>query len=116
VLGAADDNAIQDVQKFIVGLAGIYGVKSTDLVGAINRIEPEDRKYYPQVVNYERAFMKVCDRSKIGTELRPLVAGATAGKLVLAGNQLKLLDGESGLAIACYHVLAGAKTIPFPPT
>jgi hypothetical protein len=37
-------------------------------------------------------------------------------KLILAGNQLQLLDAKIGLAMALFHIVAGSKTAPYPAT
>lgn len=47
-------------------------------------------------------------------EFFPYVAVLAALKLVYAANAMKLLDQDIGKALTGYHVVAGAKTVPYP--
>jgi len=112
VLGAVPDDALETLQKFVVGWA------------ASNRIDfrmanpaglPKDKTaYLPELTKFELPFRTICLEQGIAPGLIPFVAATSALKLVLAGNQLKLIDISTALAIVMFHVVAGAKMVPHP--
>ena len=59
-------------------------------------------------------FYEICKKYGVETKFYPFIAAASAGKLVLAGNKLKLLEPKIGLAILLFHIAAGSKTVPYP--
>jgi hypothetical protein len=57
-------------------------------------------------------FEEVCQHSKVPVLFYGHIAGLTAIRLVQAGNQLRILKKELGIAIAFQHVVVGCRTIP----
>ncbi|HZZ43445.1 MAG TPA: hypothetical protein VFE58_10955 [Tepidisphaeraceae bacterium] len=116
VLGATREEEAQAVQRFIWGMAAGNGLDPKDAGSAISQLSTEDRKYIPEISGLEQAFLDLCELNQIQQQHRTFVASAAVIKLVLAGNQLKLLEGKMGLAMAMWHLTMGSKTIPYPTT
>jgi hypothetical protein len=114
VLGAVPDDAYRAVIQFITGMAASNGLNPKEL--DFEGISAADKKYLPELTQYEGPFREVCEKHQIESEFLPFVASASSVKLVLAGNQLKLLAAKTGLALALFHVAAGSKTMPYPVT
>lgn len=62
----------------------------------------------------EKGFLAICGRHHLKKGFFPYVAVLAALKLVYAANSMKILDQNIGKALTGYHVVAGAKTVPFP--
>jgi hypothetical protein len=62
----------------------------------------------------EKGFLAVCSRHQLAKEYLPYVAALAAIKLVFAADKMGILDKDIGKALTGYHVVAGAKTVPFP--
>jgi hypothetical protein len=113
ILGAVPDEAAQTLTRFVVGFAVINGLdpKTMDFTAI-----PADVKHYlPELTRFEKMFYEICAKHQIEREFFPFTAAAAAGKLVLAGKQLGLLDANVGLAMLLFHIAAGNKTVPYPP-
>jgi hypothetical protein len=62
----------------------------------------------------EKDFLSICSRHQLKSEYFPCVAVLAALKLVYAADKMKILDQNIGKALTGYHVVAGAKTVPYP--
>ena len=62
----------------------------------------------------EKEFLAVCGKHGLGKEFYRFVAVLAALKLVAAAKKMGLLDENAGKALVGYHVVAGAKTVPYP--
>lgn len=60
----------------------------------------------------EKDFLAICSRHTVGKEFFPYVAVLASLKLVYAADKMGVLDQKIGKALAGYHVVAGAKTVP----
>lgn len=112
VLGAIPDDASQMLNRFVYGFAPSNGLnpKEMDVAG----IPADAKSYLPELTRYEQPFYDCCHKQGLERELFPFTAAASAGKLVLAGNQLGILNAKIGLALLLFHTVAGSKTFPYP--
>lgn len=62
----------------------------------------------------EKDFLAICGRHNLGKVFFPYVAVLAALKLVYAADTMKILDQNIGKALTGHHVVAGAKTVPYP--
>jgi hypothetical protein len=62
----------------------------------------------------EKKFLAECDRHKLRRVFYPYVAVIAAVKFVYAADRTRRLDQNTGKALILYHVVAGAKTVPYP--
>jgi hypothetical protein len=62
----------------------------------------------------EKDFLGICKKHNLEKEFSPYVAVLASLKLVYAADTMKILDQNIGKALAGYHVVAGAKTVPYP--
>ena len=62
----------------------------------------------------EKDFLALCGRHHLKKDFFPYVAVLAALKLVHAADTMKILDQDIGKALTGYHVVAGAKTVPYP--
>ncbi len=62
----------------------------------------------------EKEFLAICGRHDLGKEFFPYVAVMAALKLVYAADKMKILDQNIGKALTGHHIVAGAKTVPYP--
>ena len=62
----------------------------------------------------EKDFRALCGRHHLKKDFFPYVAVLAALKLVYAAHTMKILDQNIGKALTGYHVVSGAKTVPFP--
>jgi hypothetical protein len=113
ILGAIPDDAYQTLSHFVCDFALSNGLNPKDV--ECESIPPSAKDYLPELTQFEQPFYEVCKMNSIHRDLFPFVAAAAAGKLVLAGNQLRLLNPRIGLAILFFHIAAGSKTCPHPP-
>jgi hypothetical protein len=112
VLGAVSDDAFDTLSRFLMGFAISNGLNAKNLKPVAL---PDDAKVYSKdLTRFEQPFHEVCKQHGIEAKYFPFVAAATAGKLVLAGNQMRLLDASVGLSMVMYHIIAGSKTVPYP--
>jgi hypothetical protein len=63
----------------------------------------------------EPDFLAVCRKHNLEKEYHPLVAMLAAMRLVSAGNQMKILDQNTGKELALFYLYSGSATIPHPP-
>ena len=61
----------------------------------------------------EREFLAACDRHRIRRVFYPYVAVLAALKFVYAADRVRRLEQNTGKALILYHVVAGAKTVPY---
>jgi len=114
ILGAIADDVQQAMHRFVFGMAMSNGLNPKEVDFAA--MSADAKKYLPQLTQFEKPFRDTCDNYGIVSELFPFIAVAAGVKLVLAGNQLKLLSPKIGLAMLFFHIIAGSKTAPYPPT
>jgi hypothetical protein len=62
----------------------------------------------------EQPFYDACRLAKTPKESWAHAAALAALKLIVAGNQLQILDQDVGKGLAAYYLAAGAKTVPNP--
>ena len=62
----------------------------------------------------EKEFLAICSRHGLEKKFFAYVAVLAALKLVYAADSLKVLDQNTGKALTGYHIVAGAKTVPYP--
>jgi hypothetical protein len=62
----------------------------------------------------EKDFLAICGKYNLEKDFFPYVAVLAALKLVYAANKMKILDQNIGKSLTGYHLVAGAKTVPFP--
>lgn len=62
----------------------------------------------------EKEFLAICARHNLQKDLFPHVAVPAALKLVSAADTMNLLDQSIGKALTGFHIVAGAKTVPYP--
>ena len=81
------------------------------------KVPQEHKPLYPvqdMTRKLEKDFYGVCEKHETAKEYYRFVAALTALKLVSAGDRMKMLDQGIGKPLAAYHVVAGAKTVPYP--
>ena len=62
----------------------------------------------------EKEFLAIGGRHNLKQEFNPYIAVLAALKLVYAAHTMKVLDQDIGKALTGYHVVTGAKTVPYP--
>jgi hypothetical protein len=112
VLGAVPDEQYQTMNHFVFSFAASNRLNPKEM--DISAIPADAKNYLPELTRFEKPFYEVCNKHGIENALFPFTAAAAAGKLVLAGNELKLLEPKVGLAILVFHIIAGSKTFPYP--
>jgi hypothetical protein len=109
------DTEMNDIWNFMMAAAGNMGL---DPSTGWDREIPEANKPIYSVSEMtqktEKEFLAICGRHSLNKEYYPYVAVLAALKLVYAANTMKVLDQNIGKALTGYHVVAGAKTVPFP--
>jgi len=113
ILGAISDQTYEQLQRFVFGWALSNGLNPED--AGDFEIPDDITNYIPEITQLESSFNSICEQNSITKEHYPFVAASSALKLVLAGENLKLLDAKLGLAITMYHLIAGGKTVPNHP-
>jgi hypothetical protein len=109
------DTEMNEIWDFMMAAAGNMGL---DPSGGWDREIPEANKpVYPiaeMTKKIEKEFIAVCDNHHLANGFFPYVAVLAALKLVYAANKMGILDQSIGKALTGYHVVAGAKTVPYP--
>ncbi len=109
------DSGMNDIWNFMTAAAQHMGLEpSTGWDGEI----PEANKplcSIPEMIQKtERKFLAICGKHHLKKEFFPYVAVLAALKFVYAAHTLQVLDQDIGKALTGYHVVAGAKTVPYP--
>ena len=109
------DNEMNEIWNFMMAAAKNMGL---DLSGGWDGEIPEANKPLYSVLEMtqktEKDFLTLCGRHHLKKDFFRYVAVLAALKLVYAANTMKILDQNIGKALTGYHVVAGAKTVPFP--
>jgi hypothetical protein len=109
------DTEMNDIWNFMMTAAGNMGLDPSG--GWDSEIPEANKPLYsiPEMTHTtEKNFLAVCSKYPLKKEFYPYVAVLAALKLVYAANTMKILDQNIGKALTGYHVVAGAKTVPFP--
>ena len=109
------DTEMDEIWNFMMAAAQNMGL---DPSGGWDGEIPEANKPLFSVLEMtrttEKDFLAVCGRHHLKKDFFPYVAVLAALKLVYAADTMKILDQDIGKALTGYHVVAGAKTVPFP--
>lgn len=109
------DTEMNDIWNFMMAAARNMGL---DPSTGWDREIPDVNKPVYSVAEMthktEKEFLAICRRHTLNKEFYPYVAVLAALKLVYAAHTLEVLDQNVGKALTGYHVVAGAKTVPFP--
>jgi hypothetical protein len=109
------DSEMNEIWNFMTAAAANMGLDSS---GGWEMIVPKANKPLYGVAEMthktEKEFLAICGRHNIKKEFYPYVAVLAALKLVYAANKMNVLDQSIGKALTGYHVVAGAKTVPYP--
>jgi hypothetical protein len=109
------DTEMNEIWNFMMAAAQNMGL---DPSGGWDEEIPETNKPHSSVLEMthttEKDFLGICGRYHLKKDFFPYVAVLAALKLVYAAHTMKILDQNIGKALAGYHVVAGAKTVPFP--
>lgn len=109
------DTEMNGIWDFMTAAAGILGLDPYE--GWDCEIPPAHKPLYSileMTKKTEKGFLEVCRRHQLTTGYFPYVAVLAALKLVYAANKMDLLDQTVGKALTGHHVVAGAKTVPYP--
>lgn len=108
------DTEMNEIWNFMTAAAQHLGLDPT---GGWDLEIPEANKplcSVPEMTHKtEEGFLAICGRHHLKKGFFPYVAVLAALKLVYAANTMKILDQNIGKALTGYHVVAGAKTVPF---
>jgi hypothetical protein len=109
------DTEMNEIWNFMMAAAQNMGL---DPSGGWDGEIPEANKPLFSILEMthktERDFRAICGRHHLKSDFFPYVAVLAALKLVYAANTMKILDQNIGKALTGYHVVAGAKTVPYP--
>jgi hypothetical protein len=109
------DTEMNDIWKFMTAAARNMGL---DPSGGWDAEIPDVNKplfSIPEMTHTtEKDFISICGRHHLNRQHYPYVAVLAALKLVYAANTMRILDQNIGKALTGYHVVAGAKTVPYP--
>jgi hypothetical protein len=109
------DNEMNEIWDFMTAAAGNMGL---DPQGGWDMVVPEANKpvySIPEMTQKtETGFLAACGRHHLEKGFFPYVAVLASLKLVYAANAMGILDQNIGKALTGYHVVAGAKTVPYP--
>jgi len=109
------DKEMDEIWNFMMAAAGNMGLDPSD--GWDGEIPETNKSLYsiPEMTHkIENGFLDLCSRHNLKKKYYPCVAVLAALKLVYAADTMHLLDQKIGKALTGYHVVAGAKTVPFP--
>jgi hypothetical protein len=109
------DAGMDEIWNFMTAVAGKMGLDPA--TGWDMEIPAANRPVFsiPEMTRKtETGFLAICRRHALGQRFFPYVAVLAALKLVYAASTMGMLDTEIGKALAGHHVVAGAKTVPFP--
>ena len=109
------DTGMDEIWIFMMAAAGAMGL---DPSGGWDQEIPEAHKpryTIPEMTHkIEKEFLALCSRHQLDKGFFPHVAVLAALKLVYAADKMRMLDQNIGKALVGYHVVAGAKTVPYP--
>ena len=109
------DTEMDGIWNFMTAVAANMGL---DPEGGWDEEIPEENKpmfSIPEMTKKtEKDFLAICSRHQVEKVFFPYVAVLAALKLVYAANKMNILDQKTGKALTGYHVVAGAKTVPYP--
>jgi hypothetical protein len=109
------DKEMDEIWNFMMAAAGNLGL---DPAGGWDGEIPEaDKPLFsiPEMTHkIENGFLALCGRHSLEKAYYPYVAVLAALKLVYAADAMHLLDQKIGKALTGYHVVSGAKTVPYP--
>lgn len=109
------DTEMDEIWSFMMAAAKNMGLEPS---GGWDREIPEAHKPRSSISEMtkktENEFLAICGRHRLKKEYFPYVAVLAALKLVFAADTMKVLDQDIGKALTGHHVVAGAKTVPFP--
>jgi len=109
------DTEMDGIWNFMTAVAGNVGMDPES--GWDEEIPDENKPMYsvPEMTRKtEKKVIAICGKHKVKPEFFPYVAVLAALKLVYSADKLHILDQNTGKALTGYHVIAGAKTIPYP--
>jgi hypothetical protein len=109
------DTEMNDLWNFMMAVAKNMGLDTS--AGWDSEIPGANKPLFsiPEMTHTtEKDFLAICSKHDLNKEFFPYVAVLAALKLVYAANTMKILDQNIGKALTGYHVVAGAKTVPFP--
>jgi hypothetical protein len=113
LLGAITDEVAKTMNRFVFSWAISNGLNPREI--NIAGLTTEAKAYLPELTRYEKPLYDVCEKHRIARELFSFVAATSAMKLVAAGKVLGVLDQKLGQAMVLFHIIAGSKTVPYPP-
>jgi hypothetical protein len=109
------DTEMNDIWNFMMDVAKNMGL---DPSTGWDREIPEGNKPIYSISEMthktEKEFLAIGGRHNLKQEFNPYIAVLAALKLVYAAHTMKVLDQDIGKALTGYHVVAGAKTVPYP--
>jgi len=109
------DTEMDEIWNFMMAAAGAMGLNPS---GGWDQEIPESHKpryTIPEMTHkIENEFLALCNRHHLEKGFFPQVAVLAALKLVYAADKMHMLDQNIGKALTGYHVVAGAKTVPYP--
>jgi len=109
------DTEMNEIWSFMMAAAQNMGL---DPSSGWDREIPEANKPIYSIPEMTRKtkknFHAICGRHNLKKDFFPYVAVLAALKLVYAADKMKILDQNIGKALTGYHVVAGAKTVPYP--
>jgi hypothetical protein len=111
ILGAIPDEVYDQIQRFIFGWALSNDIDPRN-IGKV-KLADDIENYLPEITQLEDSFHDICKQNNIKDEYYPFVAASAALKLVIAGENLELLDAKTGLSMTMYHIISGSKTVPY---
>jgi hypothetical protein len=109
------DTEMDEIWNFMTAVAANMGM---DPEGGWDEEIPDEHKplfSVPEMTKKtEKDFLAICSRHPVEKVFFPCIAVLAALKLVYAANRMDILDQNIGKALTGYHVVAGAKTVPYP--
>jgi hypothetical protein len=109
------DTEMDEIWNFMTAAAGKMGLDPSD--GWDGEIPEAHKPLFPipeMTQKIENGFLHLCSRHNLKKAYFPYVAVLAALKLVYAADRMHILDQKIGKALTGYHVVAGAKTVPYP--
>ena len=109
------DSEMNDIWNFMTAAAQNMGLEpSTGWDGEIPEANKPLYSIPEMIQKTEKRFLAICKKHQLKKEFFPYVAVLAALKLVFAADTLQVLDQDIGKALTGHHVVAGAKTVPYP--
>lgn len=108
------DTEMNEIWNFMMAAASNMGLEPS---GGWDGEIPEANKplftIQDMTQKTETGFFALCNKHHLKKDFYPYVAVLAALKLVYAANKMEILDQNIGKALTGYHVVAGAKTVPY---